>query len=399
VEAVEKAERSRAPVQKTADRLAGYLVYFAMGAATLTFLITGDVRSTIAVVIVAGACGIAAGTPLAILGAIGQTARQGSIVKGGLYLELLARVERVVLDKTGTLTYGMPAVSAVLPAEGATEAEVLAAAAGAEGPSEHPLGSAILRHAQERAVPLREAERFQYTPGRGIVAALDGEEVVAGNRALLEELGFDGSVPPSREAGASEVLVARGGRYLGTIEVTDLIRPQAKEAIAALREMGIRTLLLSGDRAEVADAVARELGMDGAEGDLLPEIKQRRVEELVASGTTVAMVGDGINDGPALAAAHVGVAMGSGTDVARESADVVLIGNDLSKFVETLRIARRTRRVILQNFVGTIAVDAAGVGLAAFGMLSPLFAAFIHVASELAFLLNSARLLPAISKE
>lgn len=400
VEAVEEAEHSRAPIQKTADRLAGYLVYFALGAALLTFLITGDVRSTIAVVIVAGACGIAAGTPLAILGGIGQTARRGSIVKGGLFLELLARVDEVVLDKTGTLTFGAPEVEAVRSANSATEAEVLEAAAVAEGPSEHPLGRAIVRYAREKAVPLHPPSGFHYTPGRGVVAEFGAEKIVAGNRALLEEQGYEAALPASRaNGGASEVLVARGGRVLGSIQITDRIRPEAIEAVAALRGMGIRTTLLSGDRADVAEAVASDLGMDAVEGGLLPEMKRQRIEEMVAAGRTVAMVGDGINDAPALAAAHVGVAMGSGTDVARESADVVLIGNDLSKFVDTLRIARRTRGVIMQNFVGTLAVDGIGVGLAAFGMLSPLLAAFIHVASELAFILNSARLLPAVERD
>jgi P-type E1-E2 ATPase len=191
--------------------------------------------------------------------------------------------------------------------------------------------------------------------------------------------------------------VARAGRFLGAIVIADRVRPEAKQAIRAIHAMGIKTRLLTGDAQAVAEVVARELGITEVAADLLPEDKQKRVKQWVAQGRTVAMVGDGINDAPALIEAQVGVAMGSGTDVARESADVVLLGNDLLKFAETLGIARRTRRIIWANFAGTIGVDAVGIGLAAFGLLNPLLAAFIHVASELTFILNSARLLPSRS--
>jgi len=194
------------------------------------------------------------------------------------------------------------------------------------------------------------------------------------------------------------VLVARNGRFLGAITIADALRPEAKAAVGALKAMGVRTVLLTGDQRSIAAAVARDLGVDESEAELLPEAKLARVRTLVGQGRTVAMVGDGVNDAPALAEASVGVAMGSGTDVARESADVVLLGNDLTKFVDTVRIARRARRIIMQNFVGTLGVDGIGIGLAAFGLLNPLLAAFIHVASELTFILNSARLLPAPEK-
>jgi Cu+-exporting ATPase len=395
IEAVERAEQSRAPVQKTADRLSGYIVYFALAAAVLTFVVTRDVRSTISVVIVAGACGIAAGTPLAILGAIGQAAREGAIVKGGRYLEALASIDTVVLDKTGTATYGTPSVRAVVPVAGASEKQLVGAAALAERRSEHPVAKAVLARAGELGLSTPEPERFAYTPGRGVAAELAGERCLAGNEAFLVEQGVDVAVPGEwRSDGASPVFVARGNRLLGVIEVADTLRPEATEAVHALREMGIRTILLSGDAQGITEAVAGQLGTDEVSGGLLPNQKQRWVASLVERGRKVAMLGDGINDAPALAAASVGVAMGSGTDVARESADVVLLGNDLLKFVETVRIARRARRIILQNFGGTLAVDAVGMGFAAAGLLNPLFAAFVHVASELAFILNSTRLLP-----
>jgi Cu+-exporting ATPase len=191
--------------------------------------------------------------------------------------------------------------------------------------------------------------------------------------------------------------VARAGRFLGTLQIADALRREAKAAIQSLKSMGLRTVLLTGDAKAVADEVGNKLGVDEIASDLLPEDKSRYVKELTEKGHKVAMVGDGVNDAPALMQASVGVAMGSGTDVARESADVVLIGSDLSKLVETLQIARRCRRTIMQNFVGTLVVDSVGVGLAAFGFLNPLLAAFIHVSSEMAFILNSARLLPPVS--
>ncbi len=400
IEAVERAEKSRAPIQKTADRLAGYLVYFALGAAVLTFIVTHNVRSTISVVIVAGACGIAAGTPLAILGAIGRAAHQGAIIKGGLYLEALAAVDTVLLDKTGTLTFGTPQIREVVSANGFAEEQIIAAASIAERKSEHPLAKAVMARAMELAVPRAEPDEFSYTPGRGVRVSYRGEEILVGSRALLTEHGMTRVLPVDGNGadGASEVYVARAGQVLGSIRIADVLRPEAKNAVAAMRQMGLRTVLLSGDTQAVTSSVGRDLGVDEAVGELLPEQKAKWVSELRGRNRKVAMVGDGINDAPALVQANVGIAMGSGTDVARESADVILIGSDLSKFVETLRLARRCRGIIMQNFVGTLAVDSIGVGMAAFGLLNPLLAAFIHVASELAFILNSTRLLPRSSE-
>ena len=400
IEAVENAERSRAPIQKTADRLAGYLVYFALGAAVLTFLITHNLRSTISVIIVAGACGIAAGTPLAILGAIGRAARKGAVIKGGIYLEALGQLNIVFLDKTGTLTYGTPVVSAVRTAPGISERTLIETAATAERNSEHPLGRAIVRFAEGKNLQGADPEFFEYRLGRGVLASLRGTAIVVGNRALFEELGI---AHPEKESDGKEtgtdVLVARGGRYCGSIVVTDQLRPSAAPAVKTLGEMNIKVVLLTGDTKAAAEAVADQLGIIEAYAELLPEQKTAFIAEQVKKGRTVAMLGDGINDAPALSEATVGVAMGAGTDVARESADVVLIGNDLAKFVETVRIARNCRRIILQNFYGTLIVDTIGIGLAAAGFLNPLLATFIHVASELTFILNSTRLLPPREKK
>ena len=391
VEAVESAERSRAPIQKTADRLAGYLVYFALGAALLTFLLTHNARSTISVIIVAGACGIAAGTPLAILGAVGRAARQGAIIKGGLYLELLSRIDAVLLDKTGTVTLGVPSVREIVPAPGRSVSEVLQLAASVEHLSEHPLAAAVMAAAKQQNLEPFQATNFQYIVGRGVSASIDGRTVLVGSAAFLSGNGI--GVPDETTIEGTSLLVADNSHFLGTVVVADTIRPEAIQAVTALRGMGLWLELLTGDTQQAAMELGKQAAFNRVSGQMLPEDKLRRVDELIAEKKTVAMIGDGINDAPALARAQVGVAMGSGTAVARESADVVLIGNDLSKFVETVRIARRCRSIIYQNFYGTLGVDTVGIILASVGLLNPLLAAFIHVTSELAFILNSTRLL------
>lgn len=320
IEAVERAEKSRAPIQGIADRLSEYLVYFALAAAAITFLMTRNMRSTISVVIMAGACGIAAGTPLAILGAIGRAAQDG------LYLEKLAEVDTILLDKTGTLTYGTPQVIEIQPANGVSPSSLLEAAAIAESQSEHPVARAILTKATELGIHVQQPDRFDYTPGRGIVAGIRGEEIVVGNWIHFLDEGIKTTMPATSDGA---VLVMRGGHLLGSIRVADLVRPEAKAAIQNLKSIGLKTILLTGDSRIVANTVGKHLGVDEISAELLPEQKLRRVEELLAQGKKVVMVGDGVNDAPALAQATVGVAMGSGTDVARESSHIVLIGSDL----------------------------------------------------------------------
>lgn len=399
IHAVESAELYKAPVQKTADRLAGYLVYFAMGCAALTYVITHNMKDTISVVIVAGACGIAAGTPLAILGGVGRAARAGSIIKGGLFLELLGQINTVVFDKTGTLTYGAPKVVDMTCLNGASDADVLTIAACAESASEHLLGKAIIQSAQDKALKITQPTKFEYAPGKGIACDVGSACVIVGNRNLFQEKGYSLESMPDPRTDASEVLIGKSQKLIGVIYIADVLRPEARQAITDLQSMGIKSILLSGDAKPIAQSIAEKLSIPEVAADVLPEEKQAYIKKLAASGLRVAMVGDGVNDAPALMEASVGVAIGSGTDVARESADVVLIGNNLGRFVETVRIARRCRRIIMTNFVGTLVVDGIGVGLAAFGYLNPLLAAFIHVSSELVFIMNSARLLPAINQK
>lgn len=389
VEAVREAQSSPAPAQRLADRLAAWLVTFAIAAAIITFIITRDWTATIAVVVVAGACGIAAGTPLAVLAAIARVARAGAFVKGGSHLEALSAVDTIVFDKTGTLTEGQPVVTEIRPAPGIDPNTVLAAASSAELYSEHPLGQAIVTYAQDRGQKVEQPETFGYEPGRGLTATVAGRDVRAGNVALVPE------APAAADDGrATAVHVAVDGAYAGSILLADTVRDSARKSVADLRRMGLRVIMLTGDRESTARAVAAELGIDEVRAELLPDEKLAVIDAERAARHKVAMVGDGVNDAPALARADVGIAMGSGTDVARESADVVLISSDLGDLTRTVHTARRTRRIVMFNFAGTLAIDLIGIGLAAFGLLSPIVAAFIHVGSETAFVLNSARLIP-----
>jgi len=396
IQVVEEAEKSKAPVQRIADRLAAGLVYFALAAAVLTFLVTRNLTATIAVIIVAGACGVAAGTPLAILAGIGSAARRGIIVKGGLYLEKLADIDTIVLDKTGTLTMGVPEVTGIRVADGATENEVLENAAIAEQHSEHPIGEAVVRKARTAKVSLRDYSHLQYIPGKGVTCLDRGSKIVVGTRTLLEENGIDAKGAASflsdTKPGETLVYVGRETEILGVLTIADQLRSEAVQAVDQFKKLGYRTVLLSGDSSEAASAIGIQLGVHEAIGNLLPEQKLEKVREFLQQGRKVAMVGDGVNDAPALAEATVGIAMGGGTDVALETADITLMTSDLSRLVEVLSIAKRCYRVIRFNFWGTIAVDTLGIVLAFFGLLAPIIAALIHVGSELAFILNSARL-------
>ena len=390
VAAVRAAQSSPAPAQRLADRLAGYLVYLALAGAAVTYLLTRDIRATISVVIVAGACGIAAGTPLAVLAAIGRAAHTGAFIKDGTHLEELSTVDTIVFDKTGTLTEGSPAVVAVHPASGFTPEQVLAAAAAAEWYSEHPLGQAIRTHARVYGLTPVQPQSFDYEPGRGLSAHVDGRLVRVGNARLVPEA--HETAQPTTQATA--VHVAIDHTFAGTILLADTVRGSAHQCVRDLHALGLRVLMITGDSRATAAAVAAQLGIEDVRAELLPADKLAAIEAERAAGRRIAMVGDGVNDAPALARANVGIAMGGGTEVARESADVVLISSDLADLTRTVQTARRARRTVMTNFIGTITVDLLGMGLAALGLLNPVAAAVVHVTSESAFILNSARLIP-----
>lgn len=395
VETVRRAQSSETPAQRLADRLAAWLVYLALAGAIVTFLITRDLRSTISVVVVAGACGIAAGTPLAALAAIGRAARSGAYIKAGTYLERLSTIDTVVFDKTGTLTTGVLQVTDIRPAAGFDADELITAAASAEWYSEHPIGRAILDHAAQRGLAAEPAASFDYQPGYGLTARVGDHDIRVGNSRLVPESLSSPSVPTGPETGSgSAVGVAIGDRYAGSIMVADTVRASAGQCVQDLRRLGFRVVMITGDNASTARSVADELGITDLQAELLPADKVTAVEALTSAGRKVAMIGDGVNDAPALAKADVGIAMGTGTHIARETSDVVLISSDLADLTTTLRIARRARRIVMANFIGTIAVDLVGMALAAFGVLGPVLAAIVHVGSESAFILNSARLVP-----
>lgn len=409
VAAVRHAQSSRAPVQRLADRLAARIVYLALAAALVTFLVTRDVRATISVIIVAGACGVAAGTPLAVLAAIARAARCGAFVKDGTHLEQLSAVDTVVVDKTGTLTVGEPRVVSVRPTEAAAgEGEVLALAAAAEWNSEHPIGRAIYAEAAVRDLTVPMPGDVAYSPGAGVSAHVEGRQITVGRcrgqknqperdaSDCEDEAALSTESDPEAPSATSVVEVRADGQLLGTIALADRLRQGAATAVRDLGDMGLGVLMLTGDSAASARHVAGLLGLaeEQVRADLLPTDKEEVIESLRRAGKRVAMVGDGVNDAPALGAADVGIAMGTGTDVAREAGDVVLVGSAPADLVETVRVARRARRIIMVNFVGTVVVDVIGMIAAGLGLLGPVAAALVHVVSESAFILNSARLVP-----
>lgn len=393
IDAVREAQESEPPVQRLADRLAAWLVYLALAGAAVTYLITRDLTATISVVVVAGACGIAAGTPLAALAAIARIARSGAFVKDGAHLETLSTVGTIAFDKTGTLTEGAPRVTTIYPRADMDPDELLRLTATVESYSEHPLGRAVVTAARERGIPLEAPHEFEYVPGQGVRAVVDGHRVQAGTRSLVAD------APPDLDEGvATSIHISVDGRWAGRIQLADTVRAEARVAIAALHRQGIRSMMITGDQENVARAIAADLGIDDVRAGLLPDQKLAAIDAEQAGGSTLAMIGDGVNDAPSLARADVGIAMGSGTQIAQDSADVVLISSDLDDLVHTIRVARRARRIVMVNFIGTIAVDLIGIGLAAAGILSPIMAAFVHVGSETAFILNSARLIPSRTK-
>ena len=409
VAAVRHAQSSRAPVQRLADRLAARIVYLALAAALVTFLVTRDVRATISVIIVAGACGVAAGTPLAVLAAIARAARCGAFVKDGTHLEQLSAVDTVVMDKTGTLTVGEPRVVSVRPTEAAAgEDEVLALAAAAEWNSEHPIGRAIYNEAAVRDLTVPVPGDVAYSPGAGVSAHVEGRRITVGRcrgqghqperdtPGCEDEAALSAESDPEAPSATSVVEVRADGQLLGTIALADRLRQGAAAAVRDLGDMGLEVLMLTGDSAASARHVAGLLGLaeEQVRADLLPTDKEEVIDSLRRAGKQVAMVGDGVNDAPALGAADVGIAMGTGTDVAREAGDVVLVGSAPADLVETVRVARRARRIIMVNFVGTVVVDVVGMVAAGLGLLGPVAAALVHVVSESAFILNSARLVP-----
>jgi Cd2+/Zn2+-exporting ATPase/Cu+-exporting ATPase len=401
VRLVEEAEASKAPVQRFADRFTAYYIPVVVVAAVLTYLVGGSATAAVATVLVACSCAIAMATPITVLAAVGRAARRGIIVKGGRYLEALARVDTLVMDKTGTLTIGRPEVTDVVRFDGGGEGELLALAASVERRSEHPLAAGTLRAAERRGLVLNEPKDFEVYPGEGVLASVHGDRVLCGTEKLMSRGQVEipeavlARVQALAAEGKSVVLVAMSGHHLlGLIALAGTLRPEVPGALDALRALGVRRmLLLTGDRRQVAAAVAHRLGL-AFEAEVLPEEKIRVVERLQRAGHVVAMVGDGINDAPALAQADVGIAMGAvGTDAAIEAAHVALMQDDWRAVAEAVRIGRRAFRTIKQNLWFTAAYNLVGMLLAATGWLPPIAAAAAQSLPDVVVMLNASRLL------
>lgn len=394
VRLVEEAEANRSDVQRFADRFSGYYLPIVLGIAALTFLFSRNPLSTAAVLLVACSCSIALATPVAMLASIGGSAKRGLLIKGGKYLETLARADVVLVDKTGTLTLGRPQITEVLPLNGLSAPDVLRLAASAERYSEHPLADAVRRAAREQGIRLAEPENFEAVPGMGVRATIDGTRIEIGNRRFVPSTTALPVLQELEEAGKTLLIVSANGEPAGILAAADTLRPEVPAAIRELQALGVQEIqLLTGDNQSAARALAAELGI-AYRADLLPEHKIEIVKTYQAKGHVVVMIGDGVNDAPALAQADIGIAMGAaGSDIAVEAAHISLMREDWSLIPEVIRIARRTMRVVKMNLTLTGIYNVVGLSLAAFGFLPPVFAAAAQSIPDLGILTNSARLI------
>jgi len=403
IELVRQAQGSRAPVARLADVVSGYFTVGVLAIATVTFLVwiafaplSFAVVNFVAVLIIACPCALGLATPTAIMVATGRGAERGILIKGGEALEAACRIDTVILDKTGTITSGQPRVTDVIPVNGHSEAEVLRLAASAERYSEHPLGRAIVAHAQGLAIALEEPSRFLAVAGQGVEARVDGHAVTLGSFSGPRDL-------PEMErlaaAGKTAVTVCADGLPVGVIGIADTVKPEAAAAVHRLHEMGIEVWMITGDNRRTAENVARQVGIQHVLAEVPPDGKVAEVRKLQAAGKRVAMVGDGINDAPALAQADVGIAIGTGTDIAKEAASITLMRGDLNGVSGALDLARRTMRVIRQNLFWAFAYNTIGIPIAAGvlypftgWLLSPVLASAAMALSSVTVVTNSLRL-------
>ncbi len=382
-----QAQSSRAPIERLADRISGIFVPTVLALAAITFggwmLAGGDPTkaaiAAVAVLIIACPCAMGLAVPTAVMVATGRGAQMGLLIKGGEALEKLRRVDTIVLDKTGTVTEGRPRVI-----EANLNDDALRLAAAVERRSEHPLGRAVVAFAESRALTIPDAQDFRAESGRGVEALVEGHRVLVGNGAFLAERGV-----PVNSGG---IQVAVNGKGAGTLTVEDPIREGATEAIRELRSLGLNVILLTGDRAQTADAVAREAGIGRYVAEVLPQGKVTEVRRLQSEGHIVAMAGDGINDAPALAQADVGFAMGSGTDIAIEAGDVTLLRADLISVAHAISLSRASWRVMKQNLFWALGYNVIAIPAAALGFLSPVIASAAMAASSVSVVFNSLRL-------
>ncbi|WP_418251444.1 copper-transporting P-type ATPase [Granulosicoccus antarcticus] len=414
VQMVANAQRSRAPIQKYADQVAGLFVPAVIAVAVVSFIVWSiwgpapamayGLVSAVAVMIIACPCALGLATPISIMTATGTGAQMGVLIKNAEALERFEKIDTLIVDKTGTLTEGKPRLVAVLPEVGHDEVEVLRLAASLERGSEHPLAEAIVRGAEERGVELAKAEEFEAVTGKGVKGRVDGKAVALGNAALIRDMGLDNdalvdTANARRDEGETVMFIVLDGAIAGLVSVADTIKETTPAALKALHELGFRIIMATGDNERTARSVAKRLGIDEIRADVLPEDKARIIRELQEQGKKVAMAGDGVNDAPALAQADVGIAMGTGADVAIESAGFTLVKGDLDGIVRARKLSHATMRNIRQNLFFALIYNAVGVPIAAgvlypfLGILiGPMFAAFAMSASSLTVVLNALRL-------
>jgi Cu+-exporting ATPase len=404
IKLVEEAQASTAPVQRLADEVTRYFVPAVVAVAVLALagwwlagVFPQGLLAFIAVLIIACPCALGIATPAALMVGVGKGAEAGILIRGAEILERARKLTTVVFDKTGTLTRGEPTVTDILPQAGRDETDVLQLAAAVEVGSEHPLGEAIVRAATRRELALPKLSNFAAIPGHGIRGTAEGRAVLLGNRRLLREEGIDTAVVESamtalEQQGKTAMLVGADSAIIGIIAVADTLKPEAKEAVAALRGEGVEVILLSGDNARTANAIGKELGIDRVIAEVLPADKAKVIQDLQAKGKIVAMVGDGVNDAPALAAADIGIAIGSGSDVAKETGGIILVKDDVREVVASIRLSRMTLRKIKQNLFWAFIYNTVGIPVAALGFLNPIIAAAAMALSSLSVIVNSALL-------
>jgi Zn2+/Cd2+-exporting ATPase len=397
---VEEAKAKKAPIERILNRYAKFYTPTALILGALVWWWSGDILRAITILIVFCPCVMVLATPTALVASIGNAALRGSLVKKGATIEAMAKVTAVAFDKTGTLTFGQPTLTTLDPLGQMTETELLRLAAIAEKLSEHPLGRAMVQAAMARGLTVPDPEEFTVLPGLGVRTRIEGAEVIIGRPQLLSEQGI--TVDPQTLArarnlaavGRTVILVAHKSQVVGMLVLEDTLRPEASQVITRLKKLGIRTVLVTGDNTVTAERIAGELGISEVHAEVLPAQKVEIVKQLQTQGWSVAFVGDGVNDGPALATANVGVAMGlGGTDVAIETAEIALLSDDLTKLPHLLSLSRQAMRAIKQNLIFSLSVLAIAVGLAIPGILLPVTGALLHELSSIPVIANSARLI------